>query len=92
MCMQGRIHLVIDEREHEAFRARAAAQGVSLSAWLRDAARQRLERERPSAIESVEDLDHFFADRADAEAGTEPDWEQHLAVIDQSRRRGLEAG
>jgi hypothetical protein len=88
--MTTRIHLVIDEREREAFRVRAAAEGVSLSEWLREAARERLERERPTAISGVDDLDRFFAARRDAESGTEPDWEQHLGVMAQSRRGGLE--
>lgn len=87
-----RIHVVIDEREREAFRAGAAASGLSLSEWLREAARERLERERPVAIASVDDLDRFFAARAEREPGAEPDWEQHLDVMTGSRRRGLEAG
>lgn len=90
MHMTSRIHLVIDEREHEAFRARALAEGLSLSQWLREAARERLEREQPSAISSVGDLDRFFAERAEAEGGVEPDWEQHLAVMEQSRSGRLE--
>lgn len=90
--MASRIHLVVDEREHEAFRARAAAEGVTLSEWLRTAARERLERGRPATIAGVDDLDRFFAERAAQESGVEPDWEQHLGVIDRSRRRGVEPG
>jgi hypothetical protein len=90
--MTTRIHLVIDERERDAFRARAAADGMTLSEWLRAAARERLERERPAEIRTVADLDAFFAAQAEAESGAEPDWEQHLAVVEQSRRHGLEAG
>ena len=92
MHMTGRIHLVIDDREREAFRARAAAEGVTLSEWLREAARERLDRERPTVIANVEDLDRFFAAQAQAETGPEPDWEQHITVMQQSRRHGLEAG
>ncbi|MGD8487364.1 MAG: antitoxin [Chloroflexota bacterium] len=88
--MTTRIHLVIDERERDAFRARATAEGATLSEWLREAARQRLAREQPSAIASVADLDRFFAERAAFEEGTEPDWEQHLDVIERSRRSGIE--
>lgn len=90
--MVSRIHLVLDEREHDAFRARAAAAGISLSEWLRQAARARLEREAPAAIASVEDLDRFFAERREAGSGKEPDWEEHLRVIEGSRRHGLEPG
>ena len=89
--MTARIHLLIDERERDAFRARAAAEGLSLSEWLRAAARERLERERPMEITTVADLDRFFAQRAATETGAEPDWEQHLEIIDRSRRAGLEA-
>ncbi len=88
--MTTRIHLVIDERERDAFRARAAAEGLTLSEWLREAARERFERERPVEIRTVADLDRFFAERGAAEAGTEPDWEQHLDVMERSRRSGLE--
>jgi hypothetical protein len=89
MHMAGRIHVVIDEREREAFRARATAEGISLSEWLREAARERLERGRPTTISSVDDLDRFFAERGAAEVGSEPDWEQHVSVMDQSRRGGF---
>ena len=90
--MVARIHLVIDERERDAFRARASAQGLTLSEWLRDAARDRLEREQPVEIRTVVDLDRFFAELRAGERGAEPDWEQHVAVMDQSRRQGVDAG
>ena len=90
--MSARIHLVIAEHERDAFRARAAAQGLTLSEWLRDAARERLERELPAEIHTAADLDRFFAERRVAESGSEPDWDQHLAVVRRSRRHGLDAG
>ena len=89
--MSARIHLVIDEHERDAFRARADAAGVSLSEWLREAARSRLQRELPLEIRTVADLDRFFAERAELESGEEPDWGQHLEVIERSRGIGLEA-
>lgn len=89
--MNARIHLVIDEREREAFRSRATAEGLSLSEWLREAARERLERERPMEIKTVADLDRFFAERGAVETGTEPEWEQHLGIIERSRGGGIEA-
>jgi hypothetical protein len=91
--MTTRIHLVIDERERDAFRAQATADGLSLSEWLRLAARERLERQRPLGITTVTDLDRFFASRADIESGaTEPDWEQHLEIMRRSRTTGHQAG
>lgn len=89
MDMGTRIHLVIDEREQDAFRARANAEGMSLSEWLRGAARDRLERGNPRTIRDVGELDRFFADQASVESGTEPDWEEHLTVMDASRIAGL---
>jgi hypothetical protein len=84
--MPTRIHIVVDSRERDAFRRRAIAEGVSLSEWLRQAARDRLSNDRRTAIASVADLDLFFAQRAEAEQGTEPDWSEHLAVMERSRR------
>lgn len=89
--MTVRIHLVIDERERDAFRSRATASGLTLSEWLREAARERLERDQPIEIKTVADLDRFFAERGAIESGTEPEWEQHLQVIDRSRSAGTEA-
>lgn len=92
MHMSRRIHLVVDERDRAAFRARAAAEGLSLSEWLREAARERSARSRPLTISSTADLDRFFAERREVEAGVEPDWSEHLVVMEQSRRAGLEPG
>lgn len=91
--MTARIHLVLDERDAGAFRAQAASEGLSLSEWLRVAARERLERQRPSEITTVADLDRFFAECAAQEGETqEPHWEQHLEVMRRSRSIGLDAG
>lgn len=89
MCMSTRIQVVIDERERDAFRARAIAEGKSLSEWLREAGRDRLEAARAPAIATVEQLDGFFAEVDDRELGREPEWSEHLEVIDRSRREGL---
>lgn len=85
-----RVHVVMAAEERAAYRAAAEAAGVSLSEWLRDAARARLEQTESLALRTVEDLDQFFLG-ADARAGDEPepDWADHLAVIGESRRRGL---
>ena len=63
---------------------------MTLSAWLRAAAHQRLAAgQRSDAFETPEDLEAFFQE-CDAIEGpdTEPDWSEHLAVIDESRGRG----
>ncbi len=90
MCMVARIHLIIGERERDTYRARAAADGVSLSEWLREAARAQLTKGRPERIANVEDLDRFFQACGEAEDGTEPEWNEHLAVMERSRRGTVE--
>jgi hypothetical protein len=90
--MASRIHLVLDPREHAAFRARAEEEGTTLSDWLREAARERLARTMPARIDSVEELDRFFTERSAAESGQESDWDEHLAIMERSRRHGLEPG
>ena len=88
--MSGRIHVVIDDRERDAYRARAAVEGVSLSEWLRQAARERLERAGPAAISTVAELDAFFEECGRREQGVEPDWAAHLAVARRSRSASTE--
>ncbi len=88
--MSRRIHVVLDERERAAFQARADVEGRSLSEWLRLAARERLERERPARIVSAEDLAAFFAACDLRETGQEPDWAEHLAIGDRSRNQSVE--
>ena len=64
---------------------------MTFSAWLRAAARERLEAgQRVERFESLEDVNRFFED-CDARRGhgMEPDWEEHKRVIEESRMRGL---
>ena len=63
---------------------------MTLRGWLRTAARERLDRQqRSAAFESPEKLDAFFRDcDRRSGAGTEPNWDEHLTVMDESRRRG----
>jgi hypothetical protein len=89
--MPTRIHLVLNERERDAFQARARLEGESLSEWLRKAARERLVRDQPKRIATVDDLDRFFAERSEREVGREPDWDEHLDVAARSRSGGLAA-
>jgi hypothetical protein len=82
-----RVQVILDEAEKEAFRHVAREEGMSLSAWLRRAGRERLSarRGRPR-IRTVKDLRAFFAACDRRERGREPDWEEHLAVIERSIR------
>ena len=85
-----RVQLVIPDEDRTRFVYQAHREGMSLSAWLRAAARERLERQsQVQSFESITDLETFFAECDKLEpTGTEPDWEQHLAVINEARKRG----
>lgn len=83
-----RVHLVIPDDDRARFGLQAHREGLSLSAWLCAAARERLDRQaRAERFTSRDDLTEFFSE-CDVLPGprTEPDWEQHLVIIDRSRR------
>jgi hypothetical protein len=87
--MSKRVQVVLDEEERETFRRVAEREGLSLSAWLREAAREKLaSSERRSIIKTPDELRRFFAMCRESEKGIEPDWERHKAVIERSRRSG----
>ena len=64
---------------------------MTLSAWLRAAARECLDaRQHVKQFGSAAELGAFFAEcNAQAGPGREPDWEEHLAVMRESRLRGI---
>ncbi len=81
----------MSNEDRDRFVHQARCEGMSLSAWLRTAARERLDRQqRSDAFESPSDLERFFR-ACDALEGPkmEPEWGEHLDVIDESRRRGV---
>ena len=85
-----RVQLVIPDEDRDRFVHQARREGMTLSGWLRTAAHDRLERlQRSAAFESPEELDAFFLE-CDELPGphSEPNWDEHLNVIDESRRRG----
>jgi hypothetical protein len=85
-----RIQLVMPDEDRDLFVHEARKEGVSLSEWLRLAARERVERRREQArFASREELYAFFGrcDRVESE-GVEPDWESHLATMRASRATG----
>lgn len=90
--MKDRIHLVVREDEKERYRKSAERSGVTLSEWLREAAREKLASEASEKrIETLEELEAFFAEiDADPDGqGPEPDWEEHERRIEESMRSGL---
>jgi len=90
MVSMARVQLVMPDQDRDRYVHQARREGMSLSAWLRAAAEDRLQREAQAGVfESVEEVQDFFA-ACDARAGDgeEPDWAEHKSVIDASRRRG----
>lgn len=84
-----RIQILLGEQEREEFRRLAKRQGMSLSAWLRDAGREKASAgASEQRIRSKEALRDFFAECDQRERGREPDWEEHREVIDRSKRSG----
>ncbi len=87
--MPTRVQVILDPEERESFRALARRDGLSLSAWLRQAGRERASKSRVrQALDSPEALSAFFAECDAREAGREPDWSEHLAVLERSKLGG----
>ncbi len=86
-----RVQLVMADEDRERFVNQARREGMSLSAWMRAAARERLEaRQRVKLFESPEDVREFFRSCAALDGPeTEPDWDEHLRVINESRATGF---
>ena len=86
-----RVQINIPDEDRDRFSSEAKREGLTLSAWLRAAARQRLaSRPEEKPFESLEELEAFFREsNANAGPGREPDWEEHLAVLRESRLRGI---
>ena len=84
-----RVQVLLSPEEEEAFRRVAEREGMSLSAWLRQAGLARLESwSQRQRIRTVEALGLFFADCDEREQGPEPDWNDHLETMRRSRSRG----
>jgi len=87
--MAVRVQVIMDEEEVAGFRRQAKLESSSLSRWLREAGRARLARCREAAsLRSPAALDAFFACCDEREAGREPDWEDHKAVVLGGMKRG----
>ena len=87
--MAVRVQVILDEEEKELFQREARREGLSLSAWFRRAGEERLQGKPASRnMDTVEELRTFFSACDRREEGREPDWQDHLAVIEASRRGG----
>ena len=85
-----RVQLVIPDEDRDRFVHQARREGMTLSAWMRTAAHERLhQRQSEGNFEGTADMEEFFR-ACDALDGPvqEPEWEEHLALINESRRRG----
>jgi len=88
--MSVRVQVILDAAERDELRRLAREEGLSLSAWLREAGRDRAQASREQGrFPSAGVLADFFAACDDRESGREPDWEDHLRVIRQSRSEGV---
>jgi hypothetical protein len=86
-----RIHVVLPESDKARYAAQAAREGMSLGAWLREAAEEKLRQARSGTrLDTLEDLQGFFAASNAREEQPEPDWEEHRRVIERSRTAGLD--
>ena len=86
-----RVQVIIPDEDRDQFVQQARQEGLTFSAWLRAAARERCEdRQRAEQFKSPGDLNRFF-EECDARRGPgmEPDWDEHLRAIEASRAAGI---
>ena len=85
-----RVQLVMPDADRDRFVHQARQEGMSLSAWLRAAARERLEKcQSVKLFQSPEDVEEFFRSCAALDGPErEPDWDEHLRVMNESRAAG----
>lgn len=82
-----RVQLIIPDDDWSRFKQQARMEGMTFSAWLREAANARLEDGQGAAKFRTESQVQQFFQTCDAIEGpdVEPDWSEHLRVIEQSR-------
>lgn len=85
-----RFQLIIPDEDRDRFAHQAHLEGMTLSGWLRAAAEDRIkQRERLKPFASSEDVREFFAAHDDSGSGLrEPDWEEHLKTLGESKTAG----
>ena len=86
-----RVQLIIPDEDRDRFVHQARREGMTFSAWLRAAARERLEeRQRANPFESPTQLEDFFHACDDLDGPErEPEWDEHLRTISESRGSGV---
>jgi hypothetical protein len=86
--MSSRVQVILSNEEKARLQREARRQGMSLSAWLRRAALERLAAGDQGGLTTRADIQRFFEACDLRELGQEPDWEEHLQVIGRSRGQG----
>ena len=90
--MKHRIHFLITGEDKARYEAQAASEGLSLGAWLREAAEERYQGARgQEPFRTPEELSRFFAGCDERETVHEPDWESQRRLVEASKLEGLEA-
>lgn len=87
----GEVRLTISEQDHDRFVQQARKEGMTLSEWLKAAAHKRLEDAQRAEYfaSTMVDVGVFFRECDSLERPeSEPDWEDHLKVIEQSISSG----
>ena len=85
-----RFQLIIPDEDRDRFAHQAHLEGMTLSGWLRAAAEDRIrQREHLKPFTSSVDVREFFQTQDDSESGLrEPDWEEHLKTLHESKLAG----
>ncbi len=86
--MTTRVQVLLDPTEKARLERGAKYLGRSLSAFMREAALERLSKMEGQKPFTKQELKHFFKQCGKLEAGREPDWSEHLQVMDASIARG----
>ena len=85
-----RVQLIIPDDDWSRFVHQALMEGMTYSAWLREAAREKLEdRQKGKRFATSKEVQEFF--QACVSMGgpdVEPDWSEHVRIIEQSRAGG----
>lgn len=86
--MATRVQVLLEPAEKARLERKAKLLGRSLSAFMREAALEKLQILESKKPFSKSELRAFFRQCGALEAGREPDWPEHLRVIDASIARG----
>ena len=87
-----RVQLVLSDGDRDRYVSQAKREGKTLSAWLREAAQEKIEgdAEQHRPFETAQDVREFFraCDATRNWHGPEPDWEEQKKLISEARLRG----